>query len=256
MSAALIVIPTLGNRGDYLRKCIESIANQSWPTDIVIVCPPTVTQVRALADEYNIPVFDDPGTLSGAINLGVERGLNGHEFVSWLGDDDTLTHNSIANVASTLLRNQKAVCAFGRCQYVDARDTPIAVSRAGILAPILLPWGPNLLPQPGMLVRTSAWQQVGGLDESLHYAMDLDLFLKLRQVGKIIALPTIVSTFRWHPDSLTVSGRSNSISESESVKHRYLPAPALRWAYLWEWPVREATTIAARVVEAKAQRNH
>ena len=45
---------------------------------------------------------------------------------------------------------------------------------------------PTLIPQPGSLIRRSAWEHVGGLDERLHYAMDLDLFLRLRRFGVIV----------------------------------------------------------------------
>lgn len=59
-------------------------------------------------------------------------------------------------------------------------------SRSGRLAPALLSWGPSLIPQPGMLFRVADFRAVGGLDESLHYAMDLDLLLRLRRRGRLV----------------------------------------------------------------------
>ena len=64
---------------------------------------------------------------------------------------------------------------------------------------------------------------------------------------------TVVSSFRWHPDSLTVSDRTTSLDESEAVKRRYLSARARRLSWLWEQPVRVATRAAAREVTRRAR---
>ena len=49
----------------------------------------------------------------------------------------------------------------------------------------------------------------GGYDESLRFAMDLDMFLRLRSRGRFVSTPRTVASYRWHPDALTVA---NAIS--------------------------------------------
>jgi hypothetical protein len=93
---------------------------------------------------------------------------------------------------------------------------------------------------------------VGRLDESLQFAMDLDLLLRLRRRGRLVALNRRVSSFRWHQNSLTVSDRPTSLTESEQVKRRYLKGALLRLAPIWERPVRVATQAAARRLERRA----
>ena len=56
------------------------------------------------------------------------------------------------------------VVAFGACRYIDPQGRELWISKAGPWAPRVLKWGPDLIPQPGMLVRRSAWSAVGGLD--------------------------------------------------------------------------------------------
>ena len=87
-----------------------------------------------------------------------------------------------------------------------------------------------------MLFRLADFEAVGRLDESLHFAMDLDLLLRLRRRGRFVAVDRPVSSFRWHATSLTVSDRSASLAESEQVKRRYLPGPLRRIAPVWEAP--------------------
>ena len=244
-SRILMVIPTLGERISFFRDSLESVRGQAVDVDIVVVAPPAATEARELAESYGASILDDPGTPAGAINSGIALTLSRQEFVAWLGDDDLLAPESLARTTSLLDANAAAVLAFGACRYIDSEDRPLWVSRAGLWAERLLLWGPDLIPQPGMLVRASAWQKIGGLDENLALAFDLDLLLRLRHEGTFVATNRVVSCFRWHSTSLTASNRTRNLHESELVKRRYLKPVYHPLARLWEPIVRLATRLAA-----------
>jgi glycosyltransferase involved in cell wall biosynthesis len=249
----LIVIPTLGERADYLEQTLRSIRSQSTPADIVLVAPDSASHVTDLAARFECELLTDPGSQTLAINYGVTAARDHHQYVNWIGDDDILTPGSLERTFSVLSLNQQAVVAYGACEYIDRDGNELWVSRAGKWAPRILSWGPDLIPQPGMLVRLSAWNAVGGVDTSLRFAFDLDLLLKLRQQGTLLDVGEVVSQFRWHPESLTVSDRTSSLNESEDVKRRYLSPGARRFAWVWEKPVRGATRLAARGVTRRAR---
>lgn len=249
----LLVVPTLGQRLNFLRQCLSSIRTQSEPCTLIVVRPVNVAGVDALADEFGALTMDDPGSLPGAINLAVTNYASEHEFVNWLGDDDFLERDSLADVMAALDSDQDAVAAFGYCRYVTAGGETLWVSRAGAWAPKILSWGPDLIPQPGMLVRMSAWQAVRGLDTTYHFAFDLDLLLRLRKVGGLRAVNRIVAGFRWHEDSLTVSDRTTNIVESERAKRASLSPRLWAIAPLWEIPVRWGTRYAAYRLARRAQ---
>ena len=128
------------------------------------------------------------------------------------------------------------------------------MNRAGRWAPRILSWGPDLIPQPGMLIRASAWTHVGGLDVTYRLAFDLDLLLRLKRVGRFIDTGVVLSSFRWHGDSLTVDDRGLNLAESERAKRAALGPIARRLAWMWEGPVRIATRTAARAVSRRARR--
>lgn len=247
-----MVVPTLGRRLAFLRKGLQSIREQELPADVVIVRPTGSPVVDQLATEFGTAVVDDPGSLPGAINKGVARHGAGHDYVTWLGDDDLLEPHSFASVSGMLDSRPDAVAAFGYCRYIDSEDRTLWLSKAGRLAPFVLPWGPDLVPQPGMLIRTHAWTAVGGLDESYRFAFDLDVLLKLKNLGRLAAVPEVVSAFRWHGDSLTVSDRTTNLAESERAKRAHLPGGLKPLAPLWEAPVRWATRVAAERVTQRA----
>ncbi len=162
----LLVVPTLGTRPDYLARCLTSIAQQDVPADIVIVAPDR-PEIHEIARDFNASYLADPGSQSSAINLGVASAQAHHEFVNWIGDDDLLEPGSLRATTAALDADPHAVVAYGACRYIDENDSELWISRAGPWANRILKWGPDLIPQPGMLVKTAAWQKAGGVDESL-----------------------------------------------------------------------------------------
>ena len=240
----LLVVPTLGQRPEFLTQTLESLATQSVPADIVVVTPQP--EAGSIANRFGARVLPDPGGLAAAINLGVASAGPQHAYVNWIGDDDLLEPQSLARTVAALDADERAVLAYGSCRYIDTTGRQVWLSSAGRLAPWILSWGPDLIPQPGMLVRRSAWDAVGGLDTSFRFAFDLDLLLKLRRVGRFIDVGAPVSSFRWHGDSMTVSDRETSLRESERARRRALGPLARRMAWTWEAPVRVATRAAAR----------
>ena len=249
----LIVVPTLGTRTNYLERCLTSITNQDVSADIVLVAPDR-PEIHEMAEKFKATHLTDPGSQTKAINLGITAAQAHHEFVNWLGDDDLLEPGSLSKVTRALDLNPKAVVAYGACRYIDQNDAELWMSKAGPWANRILKWGPDLIPQPGMLVRTSTWKLVGGLDESFRFAFDLDLLLKLQKHGQLIDVGQVVSSFRWHADSLTVGDRSENLRESEIAKRRALSPAARKFAWLWERPVRGATRLAAAEVARRAKR--
>ena len=247
-------MPTIGNRLGYLEQCLGSISAQNVPADIVVVAPIT-TEVTSLADRFKADLIADPGSLAAAINLGAQHAGPHHEFVNWRGDDDLLEPGSLETITSALDRDPTAVVAYGACRYIDEGDRELWVSRAGPWANRILKWGPDLIPQPGMLVRLESWKSVGGLDESFRFAFDLDLLLKLQAIGSLVDVGQIVSSFRWHADSLTVGDRTTSMHESEIARRRALSPAARRLTWLWEGPIRVATRGAADHMRRRAKRS-
>lgn len=250
----LLVVATLGRRPEFLEQTLGSIRSQEVPADITIVAPLDAPGIREAAQAYGARLLPDPGSLPGAINLGLEGCASSYRFVNWLNDDDLLEPGSLTATTEALERDPGAVVAFGACRYIDTDGRELWISRAGRWAPWILTWGPDLIPQPGMLIRASAWQEVGGLDLSYRLAFDLDLLLRLKRVGRLVDTGQVVSSFRWHADSLTVDDRTTNIAESERAKRAALSPIARRCAWMWEPPVRWATRVAAGEVQRRAVR--
>jgi len=251
----LVVLPTLGDRLDTLRLTLDSVNEQraDLGVTLVVVAPPWATEARALAASMGAIVVDDPKDgISAAINCGLAA-RRGEKYYAWVGDDDLFRPGGLALLRSVIETAPRNVLAFGGCDYIDPEGRTIAVSNAGRLATLLLPWGPDLIPHPGTLIKLDALEQIGGFDTTLKFAMDLDAFLKLRKHGSFAWTRTPVSAFRWHPDSLTVANRLESSREAELVKRRHLPRALRPISGIWHRPIRWAAAFAASRVNARAR---
>ncbi|WP_145958976.1 glycosyltransferase [Sphingobium sp. SCG-1] len=82
----------------------------------------------------------------------------------------------------------------------------------------------NFVSVPAPLFRRDAFIGVGGMDNSLWYTADWDLWLKLAQHGPVIYNPEVTAAFRVHGKSLTMSGSRNLadfVDQMEIVVKRY-----------------------------------
>jgi len=249
----LVVLPTLGTRNDRLRHALASIDEQrkDLSVTVALVVPADATEARNIALEHGATIVDDPGRgMSAAMNAG--RGIWTTEKATiWLGDDDSYEPGGLATLFRLLADDPRAVVAYGGCRYVNDGGQDLWISQAGSLASALIGVGPNLIPHPAAMIRLDALASVGGYDESLRLVMDLDVFLKLKKIGRFVSTKKPVATFGWHEDSLTVAGRVASEKEARTIKRRHLPRLLRPVSWLWEWPVAWASRVAAHTLNRR-----
>ena len=232
-----VVVPTLGERPEMLGECLRSIRN-AGESYISVVCPKTFNQDSILSQGLVDQVITDPGAgLASAINFGIQSLPTKVKLVSWLGDDDFLEPGSLDVLSGEILKNESIVAAFGNCYYIDQEGRRFSSSQFGSLAVCLLPFGPDLIPQPASAFRREAFQSVGGLRETLKFAFDLDLFLHLSKLGEVSYLPTYLASYRWHKGSLSTSHQAESRAEAREVRANHLPRRLRFFSFLWELPM-------------------
>ena len=248
-----IVVPTLGDRPEFISESVTSI-RMAGRVHITVVKPSEVTLDQELSASVD-DIVDDPGRgLAAAINTGLTTLPDTIRYVSWLGDDDRLTPGTIEGIVSELDRSG-ASAVYGRCRYIDVDGNQLWMNRSGRFAAPLMLFGPQLVPQPGSLLRRVDVDRLGGLDETLRWAFDLDLLLRLRrEANGIRFMETTVAEFRWHSGSLSVGGRRGSVNEASVVRRRHLPRVARPLSLIWEAPLRLIILLAGRVLDWRAPR--
>jgi GT2 family glycosyltransferase len=114
-------------------------------------------------------------------------------------------------------------------------------------------FGPQLIPQPGSLFRRDAYEKIGGLNSEFKWAFDLELLIRLSEVGRFKFLNHTLASFRWHEDSLSVGGRDGSVREASLIRKRFLPRLLKSVSELWELPMRSAIKYAGTKVSSRRQ---
>jgi len=121
-------------------------------------------------------------------------------IIGWLNSDDTLAGGALERVALAVRHAGSPDCVFyGGYELIDVKGqvqevffgTPTIGWVARAIGPVIC--------QPGTFFGRDAYFRVGGLDNSLQYGMDKDLWMKFFLAGiKFIAIPRIQAQFRSH----------------------------------------------------------
>ncbi|WP_307212019.1 glycosyltransferase [Microbacterium testaceum] len=232
-----IVVPTMGERADWLRDCVASVASQLAPTDRIVMVGPHSETLRTIADQFELTALFRPARgLAAAINEGFEE-LAGCDYLTWLGDDDILAPGAIDVALSALEANPAANFVYGNTRYIDARGQSIYSAPATSLAPYYMRVGKDFVPQPGSLLRASALlAHQPPIDPMLRNAMDLDMFLRLSTAGRSswCYVNREVSAYRVHGGAITAN--KEGVDESAAVRARYLSSRSAPWLRLFRRP--------------------
>jgi hypothetical protein len=239
-----IVVPTIGQRPEYLPLALKSI-REAGNAYILLVgnkgFDASSFLTEGLIDQYLDE--QDPG-LAAKINFGFRALPADIRYINWLGDDDLLTKDSLKIALERITREDSPVLVYGGCEYIDPEGNPLFTNKSGSWAVPLLRFGPQLIPQPGALYRRDAFEELGGLSQRFGWAFDFELFLSLSKKGKVAFVPEVLARFRWHPGSLSVSRRAESVKEASQVRVSHLPKLLRPVSFVWEYPVRIATYMA------------
>jgi GT2 family glycosyltransferase len=198
----------------------------------------------------------ESGSLGSKINHALDSLPDVCIYMTWIGDDDLLATDCIDSSIEYLDRNPDCVMTFGNCCYIDSEGRTIGTNRSGTFARKTLGLGPQLIPQPGAIWRRSAFDFVGGLNPNLNFAFDLDLFIRLNQIGSIHYIPKTVSYFRWHSNSLSVNHRMNSAIEASKVRRLHYRGFMRVLSPPWELLVIAATWMAGKFLSAVLSSKH
>jgi glycosyltransferase involved in cell wall biosynthesis len=247
-----LVIPTLGDRLDYLSESLKSII-ESGCSNILIIAPHSkIEKLKFLESDLVSVISEQGGSQVAAINEGFSLFPSSVEFVGWLGDDDLIFPAAMTKACELFVENEKIVATFGKCIYINSKGEEILRNNSGKWALTFMHFLPNLIPQPGSFFRRSAFEHVGGLNNTYPLAFDFELFFKLKKLGKVVYIPEIVSAFRWHPDSLSVDLRKEAVKQTSKIRSANSPKFLRIFTIPWEKFLQFVTFKAGQRVSRKS----
>jgi glycosyltransferase involved in cell wall biosynthesis len=207
-----VVIP-VRDGARYLAQCLDSVMAQTRPVRAAVaVDDGSIDATPDILADYQArwPALDVVRTgkrgLPHARNAGISRCRA--PFIAFLDSDDVWAANKLERQLG-LFAVHGARVGFVYCGYslIDEEGRPserhvIAPTlRGNVLADLL---GGNLISGSGsaVVVRRPLLERVGGFDESLTFAEDWDLWLRLAEVSEADFVPEPLVAIRQHDASM------------------------------------------------------
>lgn len=225
-----IAVPSF-NQGRFLDDALTSIFDSEIPVEVFVLDGGSSDNSLEVIHKWEHRLVGwrsrpDHGQ-AAAINEGIARG--GAPYVCWLNSDDWFLPGGLTKLVSELETHTEAPAVYGRSWNV--------VQKSGKRYPVWVePFVERrlalrcIISQPATLIRRSAWQTVGGVNENLHMAMDYDLWWRLfKHAGPLQFLDDFVAVNREHADTKTKTQRRRHYQEAmEVVRKHYGRIP-------WKW---------------------
>jgi glycosyltransferase involved in cell wall biosynthesis len=136
------------------------------------------------------------------------------EFIARMDCDDVALPDRFAMQVRALREDPSLACVGGNFQLIDGQGRLLTTLRpppddASIQKQALA--GHGAICHPAAMIRRTPLLKIKGYDEEFKMAQDLDLWLRLGEVGKLANVPATVLKFRLH---------EGSVSETKRVEQR------------------------------------
>jgi glycosyltransferase involved in cell wall biosynthesis len=133
-----------------------------------------------------------------AIMKGFSRAKG--EILAWLNSDDTLAPSAARIAAEYLGSDPSLGLVYGDRLHIDKKGNVIGINQGPSFYGTMLQHNITL-PQETVFFRRALYDQAGGLDKELHFATDIDLWIRLQKITKFKHVPAFFGSFRAHPRS-------------------------------------------------------
>jgi hypothetical protein len=227
-----IITPSY-NQGQFIEETVRSVLLQGYPDlEYIIIdggsTDGSVDTIRRYADWLDYWASEPDRGQAHAVNKGLRRATG--QVIAWLNSDDLFLRGTLAAVTAALARTDEPAVVTGDYEDIDAAGV-VQGTRRG-----MNPTQEDLyvcrayLGQPATFFTRAALERVGHLNESLHYAMDHDLFIRMRALVPFQLLPRVLAQLRLHPGAKTVSQRLPMLLEMLRACRPYWgPFPSAAW---------------------------
>jgi len=228
-----VVTPSY-NQGAFIRATIESVLAQDYPSIEYLVVDGgstdgTQATLRGYGERVRWVSEPDRGQ-ADALNKSFR--LTSGAILGWLNSDDVYLPGAVRAAVETLADQPDLALVYGDAQYIgpDGRrlgaypTEPFDLRRLAQTCFIC---------QPAGFFRREALEAVGGLDASLHYAMDYDLWFRLASRFRVAHVARELAQSRQHPEAKSVARRHRQalFREIYLVLRRHVGRVPLRWRW-------------------------
>jgi glycosyltransferase involved in cell wall biosynthesis len=229
-----VVVPSY-RQGAFLEETIRSVLLQGYPDLELIVndggsTDDTVAVIRKYERWISAWVSERDGGQSAAINKGWRRAAG--ELLTWLNSDDLLLPGWAHEMAGAFVADATVDLAYCDVNVIDkdSRFQWLVEGTEPQVEGVVVMWRTPFF-QQGFLARRETLEACDYVDESLHFAMDTDLWLRILLAGRRFAhVRRPLGALRIHPATKTSHLYRVLIENMSVVTRRFIETapPALQ----------------------------
>ncbi|RMI03372.1 MAG: glycosyltransferase, partial [Calditrichaeota bacterium] len=157
---------------------------------------------------------------ANAINKGFR--LSTGDIVAWLNSDDIYLPEALHHVARFFQQHPEVDVLYGDFWWIDAQGRKLLARREIPFDADILLYGLNYIGQPTVFFRRRVFDLAGYLDESLHYGLDWEYWLRIAdRGGKFAHLPRFLAATRLHTTAKTVTAPAEMFAEHRAIRQKY-----------------------------------
>jgi glycosyltransferase involved in cell wall biosynthesis len=212
-----IVTPSF-NMGKFIQETIESVLAQEYPHIEYLVMDggstdETLAILRQFEGKLRYTSAKDGGQ-ANAINRGFAESSG--EIFAFLNADDTYLPGAVGTAVRHLRANPSVGAVYGEAYYTDEDGTVTERYPTGPFDYQRLNRNCYIC-QPAAFMMRDAFSAVGGMNESLHYALDYDLWIRMAKVYPLLKVDDYLATSRMHSANKTLGSRRQVYMEILSL---------------------------------------
>jgi glycosyltransferase involved in cell wall biosynthesis len=218
------VVSPVYNSANYLEDCILSVLNQTYPNiEYIIMDGGSTDNTRAIVEKYADKltfISERDRGQSDAINKGWRRAKG--DILAWLNADDIYAPNAVEHAVTYLVNHPDTLWVYGCANFVDEHGQP-----NNYRYPIfdwnyekLATFGCYIV-QPTVFLRRQVIDTFGYIDETLHFGMDYEYWLRIGKQYPPAFVPNIRVTVKIFQDTKSRSGGYKRLQEISAMLARY-----------------------------------
>lgn len=204
-----IVTPSY-NQGQFIEETIRSVLLQGYPNlEYIIIDGGSTDNSVEIIRKYEPWLTYWVSQPDQGQTDAIQKGFNLSTGVvwNWLNSDDLLEPNALQKIAIAYQNNPSATTFSGKLTSFGIITPYVHHKRFENIAELVCIWEEWPTPQPAIFLSSNACKQINGLNISLSYPMDYDLYLRLAINPGFQAqlIDDLIARARWHSDTKTVS---------------------------------------------------
>lgn len=182
MNPIISIVIANYNYGRFLEDAIRSVLAQGMKDQVeLIVCDGGSTDnslevIRKYKDAISWWCSEADDGQSAAFNKGFSHATG--RYLTWLNADDVLMPGSLKAIVALAERYPKAEWLTGSSAYADRQLRITKCFQAHAFSELRARFGDLMVGGPSSFFTKDLLMRAGGIDESLHFLMDIDLWNK------------------------------------------------------------------------------